>query len=101
MIRIIACFCGSSASLAQNFLKSIGHSNWLSIPIEKGKDKSIAVLNSLPPVPEKDMLKNFLKGASKWVVIIGYDEYSMKWSDISHNAPKSKIEAEFIVKQFA
>lgn len=87
--------------MARNFLKSVGYPDWLDVPIYRGKEKSLAVLNQLPPVPEKEMLYSFLKGASKWVVIIGYSQDSMKWSDISHNAPKSTIEAEFVVKTFA
>ena len=59
------------------------------------------MLNQMPPVPEKDMLRSFLKDASKWVVIIGYNDTDMKWSDIAHNGPKSKIEAEFVVKNFS
>lgn len=101
MIKIISCQCGSSNSLVRSFLKSIGYSEWLSIPIVKGKEKSLSVLNSLPPAPEKDMLKSFLSGASKWAVIIGYDETRMKWSDIAHNGQKSRIEAEFVVKNFS
>ena len=101
MIKVIACHCGSSDSLARNFLKSVGYSEWLNIPIEKGKERSMSALNYLPPVPEKEMLKNFLKSASKWVVIIGYTDKEMKWSDIAHNGPKSKIEAEFVVKKFS
>lgn len=101
MIRVIACHCGSSDSLARNFLKSIGYQDWLNIPIERGKERSLAVLNYLPQAPEKEMLRNFLKDASKWVVIIGYTDDQMKWSDIAHNGPKSRIEAEFVVKNFA
>lgn len=100
-IAVVACMCGSSESKARNFLKGAGYKNWMSIPIHRGKDKSKSVLNQMPPVPEKEMLQNFLKDASKWVVIIGYDESSMKWSDIAHNAPKSRIEAEFVVKSFS
>ena len=100
-ITVVACQCGSSDSMARNFLKSVGYPDWLDVPIYRGKEKSLAVLNQLPPVPEKEMLYSFLKGASKWVVIIGYSQDSMKWSDISHNAPKSTIEAEFVVKTFA
>jgi hypothetical protein len=99
-IAVISCHCGSSDSLARNFLKSVGYQDWLSIPVNKGKEKSLAVLNQMPPVPEKDMLRSFLKDASKWVVIIGYNDTDMKWSDIAHNGPKSKIEAEFVVKNF-
>ena len=101
MIKIITCLCGSSESLVRNFLHSINYSDWMSIPIVQGKEKSLAVLNQLPPAPEKDMLKNFLKDASKWAVIIGYDQENMKWSDIAHNGPKSRIEAEFVVKNFS
>lgn len=101
MIKIITCLCGSSTSLVRNFLYSIKYPDWMDIPISQGKEKSLAVLNNLPNVPEKEMLRNFLKDASKWVVIIGYTDDQMKWSDIAHNGPKSRIEAEFVVKNFA
>lgn len=101
MIGVISCACGSSESLARNFLKSAGYSDWLSVPVRQGKEKSLSFLNQLPPVPEKEMLANFLRNASKWVVIVGYDDCSAKWSDISHNAPKSTIEAEFVVKNYS
>lgn len=100
MIVVVSCYCGSSESLARNFLKSAGYPDWMNIAIHKGKEKSMSVLNQLPPAPEKEMLKNLLSNASKWVVIIGYDQTGMKWSDISHNWPKSSIEAEFVVKNF-
>lgn len=101
MISVVACQCGSSDSLVRNFLKSIGYQDWISVPIEKGKERSLSVLNRLPSTPEKEMLQSFLKNASKWAVIIGYDETGMKWSDIAHNGPKSRIEAEFVVRTFA
>ena len=99
-IAVISCQCSSSDSLARNFLKSVNYQDWLNIPIYKGRERSLAILNSLPPAPEKDMLRSFLKDASKWVVIIGFNENGMKWSDISHHAPKSVIDAEFIVQNF-
>lgn len=101
MIGVISCACGSSESLARNFLKSAGYTDWLSVPIRQGKEKSLSFLNQLPPVPEKEMLANFLRNASKWVVIVGYDETGCRWSDIAHNAPKSTIEAEFLVKNYS
>lgn len=100
MIMVCTCLCGGSDSLVRSFLKSVGYQDWLSIPIVKGKDKSLSLTNQLPPVPEKEMLKSFLKDASKWAVIIGYNDEAMKWSDIAHNGAKSRIEAEFVVKNF-
>ena len=99
-LAVVACMCGGSDSLVRNFLKRIGYKDWLSIPVEKGREKSLSVINQLPPTTEKEMLKNLLKNASKWAIIIGYDETSMKWSDISHNGPKSRIEAEALVHHF-
>lgn len=100
-IAVVTCRCGSTESLARNFLHSVGYSDWMSIPVHQGKENSLAVLNQLPYTPEKEMLQSFLKDASKWVVIIGYDQESMKWSDIAHNGPKSRIEAEFVVKNYS
>lgn len=99
-MAVVACMCGSSESVARNFLKLVDYHGWMDIPVIKGKEKSLAVLNQLPAVPEKEMLQNLLKNASKWVVIIGYNEDSVKWSDISHDGPKSRIEAEFVVRKF-
>ena len=101
MIVVITCLCGSVESLARNTLRKCGYENWASIPIHKGKEKSRQIISTLPPFPEIQMLDNFLRNASKWVVIIGYDENNCRWSDIAHNAAKSSIEAEFIVNTFA
>lgn len=100
-LAVCTCLCGGSTSLVRNFLHSAGYPDWMSIPIHQGKEKSLALLNQLPPTPENKMLQSFLKDASKWAVIIGYDETEMKWSDIAHNGPKSRIEAEFVVKSFS
>lgn len=99
-IAVITCRCGSTESAARNFLRSVDYANWMNIPIHQGKENSLAVLNQLPPTPEKEMLQSLLKNASKWIVIIGYNQDSMKWSDISHSGPKSHIEAEYVVKTF-
>ena len=100
-IMVCACQCGGSQSLLRNFLKSAGYQDWLNIPIVQGRDKSLSLLNQLPPVPEKDMLHSFLKNASKWAVVIGYNDQAVRWSDIAHNSTKSRIEAEFVVRNFS
>lgn len=100
-LAVVACMCGSSDSLVRNFLHSAGYPEWNSISVVRGKDKSLAVLNQLPPFPERDMLRDFLRNASKWAVIIGYNDNSMRWSDIAHGGAKTKIEAELVVRTFA
>lgn len=100
MLAVVACHCGSSDSLIRNYLRSINYEAWDTIPINKGKEKSLAMLNHLPPSEGKEMLQAFLNRASKWAVIIGYDDTICKWSDIAHNGPRSRIEAEFVVQNF-
>lgn len=99
-LAVVTCQCGSSESLVRNFLKKAGYGGWLDVPIEKGRERSLTALNYLPPTPEKEMLQNFLKNASKWAVIIGYDQDSVKWSDIAHSGAKSRIEAEALVSHY-
>lgn len=101
MIAVITCLCGGSESLVRNFLHSAGYEDWMKIPVTQGKEKSLSVLNQLPPTPEKDMLRNFLKNSSKWAIIIGYTDDQMRWSDIAHSGAKSRIEAEYVIKSFS
>lgn len=100
-ILCCGCMCGSTDSRIRNFLKHAGYPGWASIKITKGKEKSRALLNALPRTPEVQALDNFLKESSKWAVIIGWDANGCAWSDIAHNATKSRIEAEYLVKRFA
>lgn len=99
-LAVVTCLCGGSESLVRNFLRSVDYPEWMNIPIVKGKEKSLSVLNQLPPAPEKEMLQSLLKNASKWAVIIGYNGKSMRWSDIAHGGAKTQIEAELVVKTF-
>lgn len=100
-IKVCTCQCGSVDNLVRRFLRSVGYDDWLSVPISSGKENSKALLNFLPRCKEKEMLASFLDGASKWAIIIGYNDNTARWSDISHNGPKSRIEAEFVVKEFS
>lgn len=101
MLLVLTCQCGSVDQKARGFLKRAGYAGWMDIPVHKGKDRSRKELQYLPKFPEVEMLNSFLDRASKWVVILGYDDHECRWSDISHGGLKSEVDAEFIVKQFA
>lgn len=101
MIKVCSCLCGSTDSLIRNCLKNNGYQDWMTIPIIKGKEKSRHLVASLPQFPEAQMLDHFLENASKWAVIIGWNENGMRWADIAHNGSQSRIEAEFIIGTFA
>ena len=101
MIFVTACYCSSSDTLIRNFLYGVGYEEWMSIPIVKGKEKSLNAISILPNYPEVEILGNYLRNSSKWAVILGYNENGCRWADIAHSANKSRIDAELIVKTFA
>ena len=100
MIACCGCMCGSTDNLVRNFLHRAGYDGWFDIQIYKGREKSLILLDKLPQYPEIDMLRNFLKDASKWAVIIGWDEEACRWADIAHGGQKAAIDAGFLVDQF-
>ena len=100
MIELLTCQCGSVEQRARGFLKRIGYAGWMSAPLHKGKERSKRAIQYLPKFPEIEMLNNFLENASKYVVILGYDDNGCRWADIAHGLPKSEIDAEFIVQQY-
>lgn len=100
-IRVCTCNCGSTDQLARSFLHDAGYKDFLSIQIPRGKEASRQMLQTMPPYPEVEMLDNYLREASKWVVIIGWNENGCRWSDIAHNATKSRIDAKLIVETFS
>lgn len=99
-IATCACTCGGSQTLVRNFLHKAGYPDWATIPVHQGKAKTISLIDSLPPYPELQALKNMLDKTGKWAVIIGWEGDVCRWSDISHNIAKSRIEAEYLVSFF-
>lgn len=101
MIAACTCLCGSSDQLARQTLKKYGYEGWLSIPVPQGKEKSLRMLERIPRTPEVEMLENYIKNASKWVVIIGWNENGCRWTDVAHRNAKAQVEAQLIVEAFA
>ena len=100
-ISVVTCKCGSTEQLARRFLNRAGYIHWADIPIVKGKEESLRLIGGLPHYPELDMLTNYIKSASKWVVIIGWNENGCRWADLVHSPTKSDVEGQVIVDTFA
>lgn len=102
-LTVLTCRCGASRQMAYQFLAKQGVKNPMDVHVHEGKEASRRALTYLPQTETNQMLDTFLQGASKWVVIIGYDwdTGELKWEDIAHNAPASTVKAEFIVKVFS
>lgn len=101
MILATGCECGSTDPMIRGFLKKEGYKDWLMVPIIKGKEKSLRMLRGVPQYPEIEMLQNYVKNASKWAVIVGYNEQGCRWADLTHGKAKSKVEASLILESFA
>ena len=102
MIKVVACQCGSADSLVRTRLERYHYKDFLTVPSVKGREKSLAVLNTIPQTEEIDLLRNHLKGASKWAVVIGYDGEWCRWVDLAYGkAIKNNIDLELLLEHFA
>lgn len=102
MIACISCTCGFTDSLIRTRLDSLGYKGAFSVPIVKGKEKSNSLINTLPQHDQVDMLRNHLKNASKFAVVIGYDDDAMRWVDLANgNGVVNNIDLEHTLGRFA
>ena len=102
MITCVACTCGSIDKLVRKKLEFFGYRDFLTIPITRGKDKAKSVLNTLPQHPAIDMLRSHLSSASRFAVIIGWDDEDCRWVDIANGkAVMNNVELEFLLERFA
>lgn len=102
MIACVACQCGSSDSLIRTRLERYGYADFLRVPIIKGKEKSLSKLNTLPQFEEVEILRNHINSASKWAVVIGYDDQRCKWTDLANGkALVNNVDLELIISHFA
>ena len=101
MLAACTCQCGGSEGLVRNFLASAGYAGALTIPVVQGKEASLALISHLPQFPEVEMLQTYLNSASKWAVIVGYDNENCRWSDLTHGGVRSRVEAEAVVAYFS
>lgn len=102
-IACISCTCGSVDRLIRSRLDQFGYRDALTIPIVRGKDKSKSFLNTLPQQHDAlDMLREHLRTASKYAVVIGYNEDAMRWVDLANGkAIVNNVDLEKILEYFA
>ena len=102
MLKAVACHCGSSDNLVRGKLHKFHCPQALSLPIIKGKEQSLKVLNTLPQFPEVAELRVHIQNASKWAVIIGYDGERLRWVDLANGQyVQNDVDAELLLKHFA
>lgn len=102
MLKVVSCQCGSSDNLIRGKMAKFHCDQALTIPIAKGKERSLSVLNTLPQFPEVAELRPYIEAHSKWAIIIGYDDERMKWVDLANGSYlKNDVDAELLLTHFA
>lgn len=104
MIHLLTCDCGGAEPLARSVLKSAGVENWLKVPIEKGRQRAVNWLETLPDqlkgTPEYGALMLSLKGRGRFSIIVGYTSDTFKWADVGSSNLTEKLDGEVLAKHF-
>lgn len=101
MIYALVCRCANSEPRTRTFLRENGYSKWQSIPVAKGKEACLNLLNTFPPEnKEMDKLKMYIKRVSSWAVLVGTDGSIYQWADLGNSTIKEKLDAQIIIRDF-
>lgn len=102
-IACVSCTCGSVDRLIREKLDKAGYPDALTVPITRGKEKTNSLLNTLPQQHEElSMLRSHIKSASKYAVVIGYNDDGLRWVDLANGkAIFNTVDLERILENFA
>lgn len=105
MITFLCCECGAAVPLARQAAESAGLTNWMAIPLHKGKEHCLTILDRFPEPFKKLVsyraLYDMIGRGGTFVVVLGYDEEFFYWVDISSGTPSDMFDATAILKRFA
>lgn len=101
MIFCLICNCTGSENMARTFLKNNGVRDYMSVPVIQGREEGMRYLSRYPRLKEKEMLEDFLRRSTSYVVVVGFNGEMMKWSEVSRGGAASEVEGELIVQRFA
>lgn len=110
MLSLLMCDCGSAEPLARGLLEEAKITNWMAVPIHKGKEHCRTIIERFPEqfhgLISYRALQSYLaedapKPVSSFVIIVGYDQDTFYWEDFSSNAPDIRVRAVAIAERFA
>jgi len=73
----------------------------MSVPVVQGREEGMDYLSRLPRLKEREMLEDFLRRSTSYVVIVGFNGEMLKWSEVSSGGDASEVEGELIIQRFA
>ena len=98
MLYALACSCGGADNWIRSKLRKFGYQQALTIPITKGKEKSLQKLSTFPQTE----LAAHIRASSKFAIIVGTDGEALRWVDVVNGTYiKNDVDAEFIIRDFA
>lgn len=104
MLIILTCTCGNAENMARSILKEANINDWLGIPITKGKQKSLDVLNGMSRKArlqrEWQELYAIVTTRGRFVLFIGINGDLIRFADAANGDIKSKLDAQIIAKNF-
>lgn len=96
----VTCTCGSVENLVRKHLRLNDCDYFMEVPITKGKDKALSALNTLPQHEKLDELRQYIANASKFAVVVGYNDRACGWADIASGSPKQALDVGVVIKHF-
>lgn len=104
MLKVITCTCGGADRTARETLRRGGIANPLKFPVVQGKNKSQRELETIPAeykeTAQFKALKEYVAKAGRFVIVIGYGNGELRWSNVSRGTIKEKLDGELIVEHY-
>lgn len=101
MLYAFACQCGGADNWIRSKLRKFNYPYALTIPITKGKEKSLSAISTFPQTQNTADLAAHIRNVSKFAIIVGTDGVSLRWVDVVNGTyVKNDVDAEFIIRDF-
>lgn len=98
----LVCSCGGAENLVRRCFKRAGLSDWLSIPVYKGKENAPKFLDNFEtPTEEILAIIKYAQEHNPYAIVVGIDDSSVQWVDVKHGGLKEMYDAELIAERFA
>lgn len=100
MLMVLTCLCGGVENLSRRVLQRAGHPDYMKVPIHKGREKSLAALNTIPQFQELEPLRNFLKEHTRYAVVLGFNDKGCRWANAASPNAKEVVDTELIIDKY-
>ena len=104
MLKVLTCTCGGADRTARETLRKGGVADPLKFPVIQGKVKCQKELETLPEVYKETAqfkaLKAYIAKAGRFVIMLGYGNGELRWSNVSRGSIKERLDGELIVEHY-